>query len=368
MNQLLFRFALAIILFLTLWERASCFGSSSLSTVVSTRDSRSFLSVQSGPSLDEMASQPLPENVEETKIRLDTGVTAQVFSGRPTKRTKLSPLVFIHGSFHSGWCWTEHYFSYFMSLGYSVASLSLRGTGGTSAGEGVKKIKIDEHAQDLESFLSQLPDIVGTDEKPIIISHSFGGLVVMKYLERAPKNALKLGGIIIMCSVPPSGNGKMTMRFIKRSLVDSWKITTGFAMKRCIQNDLLCRELFFGGSKKTSEDGTVEDYGVSDEDIQRYQGYFKRDTEAVIDIRDLLNNLPSANAVDGKAPNLESFPRCLVVGAKRDFIVDHEGVEETARYFGVSEPTFVESPHDVMLGRDWKNAASVIHSWAQSNY
>lgn len=253
-----------------------------------------------------------------------------------------------------------------MSLGYPVASLSLRGTGGTFAGEGVKKIKINEHAQDLESFLSQLPDMVGTDEKPIIISHSFGGLAVMKYLERNPEKASKLGGIIIMCSVPPSGNGKMTMRYLSRSLVDSWKITAGFAMKRCIQNGSLCRELFFGGLKKTLEDGTVEDYGVPDEDIERYQGYFKRDTEAVIDIRDLLKNLPSANAVDGKAPHLESFPPCLVIGGERDFIVDREGVQETATYFGVAEPTFVDSPHDVMLGRDWENAASVIHSWVQS--
>ena len=369
MIQLLLRLGTLILTFWSLWRRASCFGLGSsfylTSSVACSRDPLSFLSAQSNPSLDEMASQPLPVNVEEGKIRLDTGVTAQVFFGRPTKSTKLPPLAFIHGSFHAGWCWTERYFPYFMSLGYPVASLSLRGTGGTFAGEGVKKIKINEHAQDLESFLIQLPDVVGTDEKPIIISHSFGGLAVMKYLERNPEKASKLGGIIIMCSVPPSGNGKMTMRYLSRSLVDSWKITAGFAMKRCIQNDSLCRELFFGGLKKTLEDGTVEDYGVPDEDIERYQGYFKRDTEAVIDIRDLLKNLPSTNAVDGKAPHLESFPPCLVIGAERDFIVDREGVQETATYFGVAEPTFVDSPHDVMLGRDWENAASVIHSWVQ---
>jgi pimeloyl-ACP methyl ester carboxylesterase len=222
----------------------------------------------------------------------------------------------------------------------------------------VKKVKLDEHASDLKSFLEQIPELVGSKEKPILISHSFGGLAAMKYLEQYPERALSLDGIIIMCSVPPSGNGKMTLRFLKRSLVDSWKITAGFAMKRCIQNDSLCRDLFFGG--------TDDDNGISDQDIARYQSYFARDTEAVIDIRDLLKNLPSLTAVDGKAPHLDKFPPCLVIGSERDFIVDREGVEETATYFGIEQPTFVDSPHDVMLGRNWKNAASTIHDWVQA--
>lgn len=304
-----------------------------------------------------------PVNVEETQIHLDTGIDAQVFIGRPSsqaKRTKLPPLVFIHGSFHAGWCWTERFFPYFTNLGYTVAALSLRGTGGTHAGEGVTKVKIDEHAQDVKSFLQQIPDLIGSkkEPKPIVISHSFGGLAVMKLLEANPESTDNIGGIVIMCSVPPSGNGPMTMRFLKRSLVDSWKITAGFAMKRCIKNDSLCRDLFFGG--------TEDDNGVSDNDIGRYQQYFARDTEAVIDIRDLLKNLPSKNAVDGKAPHLDQFPPCLVIGAERDFIVDREGVEETAVYFGAEPPTFVDSPHDVMLGRNWENAASTINDWVQT--
>lgn len=52
----------------------------------------------------------------------------------------------------------------------------------------------------------------------------------------------------LLCSVPPSGNGKMTMRFLFRSLKDSWKITAGLAMKKVIQDDELCRELFFNRS------------------------------------------------------------------------------------------------------------------------
>ena len=53
----------------------------------------------------------------------------------------------------------------------------------------------------------------------------------------------------------------------------------------------------------------------------------------------------------------------MVLGATRDFIVDSEGVEETARYFGVSSPIFVDSPHDVMLGRNWEYSAEALATW-----
>jgi len=35
-------------------------------------------------------------------------------------------------------------------------------------------------------------------------------------------------------------------------------------------------------------------------------------------------------------------------------------VDETARYMGLDEPLIVDSPHDVMLGRTWKNGADAI--------
>ena len=306
--------------------------------------------------------------VSDATVDLGTGVSAQILSSNPTKSTsqKLPPLVFIHGSFHGAWCWSENYFDYFVDLGYPVAALSLRGTGGTFAGEGVKKVKIEEHAQDLRALLQRLDEFVSSsssEAKPVLISHSFGGLAVMKHLELHPSEANDLSGIITMCSVPPSGNGKMTMRFLRRSLVQSYKITAGFAMKKCIQNDELCRDLFFGGPKVTRDDGTVDDHGVSDADIKRYQGYFERDTVATIDLLDLSKNLPDKTAVNGKAPGIDSFPPCLVMGATDDFIVDREGLDETATYFDCQPPLLVDSPHDVMLGNKWKNGAAAIHEW-----
>ena len=165
----------------------------------------------------------------------------------------------------------------------------------------------------------------------------------------------------MFCSVPPSGNGKMTLRYLTRSLRDSWKITAGFAMKKCIDDPGLCRLLFFA----TKEDPTG---GISDEDISRYQFYFDRDTAATIDLGDLAKRLPSASSrKNGKAPFITTSSQLssLVVGATDDFIVDKEGVEEMSRYFGVG-PVIVDSPHDVMLGPKWRNGAETLLQWINS--
>jgi pimeloyl-ACP methyl ester carboxylesterase len=299
----------------------------------------------------------------ERKVKLSTGITAQVLSSSPTIPTQQPTLAFIHGSFHAAWCWTEYYFPYFVERGYPVAALSLRGTGGTFAGAGVKKVKIDDHAKDIQSFLEQLPNIVYSNVKPILISHSFGGLAVMKHLEINQNAANDLCGIVTMCSVPPSGNAAMTVRYVQRSLVDAWKITSGFAMKKAIQDEGLCRDLFFGG--QVGGDGKKDDFGISSQDIERYQTYFERDTEAMIDLADLALRLPSKRAMDGRAPYLDTFPPCMVVGASRDFIVDLVALEETTTYFGLDYPLILDSPHDVMLGRNWKNGAEAIHRFVQ---
>lgn len=341
--------------------------------------------------------QNAPTNYATDQVDLSSGVSGQVLSSFPSsKLNHKPPLVFVHGSFHSAWCWCENWMDYFVNRGYAVIALSLRGTGGTFAGEGVTKVKIDEHAADIQAFLSQVGEMVQTkrakdaapqswqnlldsisppksspSSKPVLISHSFGGAAVMKYMETFPHELDNLSGAISLCSVPPSGNGPMTLRYLRRSLVQSWKITAGFALKRCIEQADLSRDLFFGGPKIVDklEDGSVivEDFGVSDEDLVRFQSYFRRDTAATIDVTDFVKQLPSKKwDQNGRAPFLPKLPPCLVVGATRDYLVDQEGVEETANYYGV-EVQMIDSPHDVMIGTNWRVGADLIYDWLQAN-
>ncbi|KAL3764662.1 hypothetical protein ACHAW5_000293 [Stephanodiscus triporus] len=348
-----------------------------------------------------VSSTPAPLPVTTRQLLLGSGTKAEVVSclprskptsaqnlfvqifGTASKNRKKSMLyekpvlAFLHGSFHASWCWQEKWMPHFASLGYPCVAFSLQGTGGTPTVEyGAKTVRIGSHVRDLDAFLRGLSDNdsnclgleLGENPPVCLIGHSFGGLTIMKWLEQyyseddadnnIKKTGINLAGVSLLCSVPPSGNGKMTMRFLLRSFHESWTIIAGFVLKKAITEKKICRDLFFGGSEAN---------GVTDEDIARYQSYFKRDTAAIIDLKDLSRQLPSAkiDKQSGKAPFADKLPSSLVIAASDDFIVDEEGSRETARFFGLNEPQFVDSPHDVMLGDNWKNGADAILDWLQ---
>ena len=252
--------------------------------------------------------------------------------------------------------------------------------------DGSKKVKISSHVADFYSFLQSLSDKspnniglnLGDSPQIVLIGHSFGGLTIMKFLEEFYSKTssltrsngdetINLAGVGLACSVPPSGNGPMTLRYLLRSFRDSYKITVGFAMKKAIVDKGLCRELFFGEDEIES--------GISDSELERYQSYFERDTVATIDLRDLAGKLPSklADKKSGEAPfsgKLSLLPfKPFVMGATDDFIVDKEGIVETGKYFGLDEMdvNIVDSPHDVMLGKKWRNGANAFLEWIERN-
>jgi pimeloyl-ACP methyl ester carboxylesterase len=356
-------------------------------------------------------------------------------------------IVLLHGSFHAAWCWEEYYMPYFSRAGYIVLAPSWRGTGSSTtttttevSQKTVPKIPIAQHVADLQYLLQAIPNmiqqhcldtrVIVTNTTPIhIMCHSFGGIVLMKYLERYytsrttttdatiattkmdPTTSssvtlnrdsyIQFRSIVMMCSVPPSGNGKMTMRFVLRSLRKSWNITKGLAMKQCCWDMALCRQLFFTTTTtKSSSSSSSSNHvgssaidttnGITDDDIQRYQSNFRRDSMVTIDLLDLAKQLPSKQTtIHGQATYIdESFPPCLVLGANDDYIIDTEALYETAQYFGRHYETdlfynrtmpfttavpsspkvvMVDSPHDIMLGKTWSNSAQILLLWLQQN-
>ena len=309
-------------------------------------------------------------DIQVQHIPLSSGVTAQVASVLANNNPNVPSLVFVHGSFHSSWCWEKHFMSFFAKQHHmSCYAICLRGTHGTNAGQGVTKVQIHQHVDDITAFLQWLSQENKDQPPPVLIGHSFGGLVVMKYLEQLLLSDTTttdtttivplLSGACVACSVPPSGNGPMTMRYIRRDLVASYKLTVGFAMKRVITNKSLCRELFV-------------DSDTTDDEISEMQANFKRDSTATIDLIQLNQVLPSkrnelfrGTFVSKNATTRIPTPRFMVLGASQDFIVDKQGVLETADFFGV-DPTWVESTHDFMLGKRWRNGAEAILKWLQS--
>ena len=156
----------------------------------------------------------------------------------------------------------------------------------------------------------------------------------------------------MLCSVPPTGNGPMVLRFLRRSLRQAWLITRGFAMKSAATDVQVCRDLFF-------------DERTPLETVAPYLPLLERDAQVGLDVGHFTRNLPSAcmDTATGRAAWLERAAPALVVGAERDGVVDREGVEETATFLGTTAE-FFDLPHDVMLCDGWELPADRVIAFA----
>eukprot|EP00903_Cladosiphon_okamuranus_P018209 g16750.t1 len=318
--------------------------------------------------------------LKQENIDLPSGVSMQTTSqkpstGSPQRSKPLPPLVFIHGSYHAGWCWAEHWMPFLAAKGYETYSISLRGTSGTLVpgtepeAKGVK-VKISDHVKDVRSFA----ETVLPDRRPVFISHSFGGVVLLKLMEELANDEdaedkddksegaaaggtglrAAMAGGAFLCSVPPSGNGPMTKRFIKERPVMAVKIVLGFVLKLAVYWPWLARDLFFCQSLEQST-------------LKRYMSCFKADSRNGLDLGDLLAQLPSQKAdSEGRATWLQQAPPRLVVGAERDRIVDEAGVKEMATFLGTDHAMLPTVPHEVMLGPDWPLGVSKVLQWLEA--
>ena len=56
----------------------------------------------------------------------------------------------------------------------------------------------------------------------------------------------------------------------------------------------------------------------------------------------------------------DGLPPVTVIGSDRDTVVDREGVEEAAAFYGVT-PKLLDVAHDSMLDTNWEAVARAIH-------
>ena len=175
---------------------------------------------------------------------------------------------------------------YFASLGQPSCAISLRGTASSIYNRNSKTVQIQDHIRDLKAILPIIFDRYGlaSTVKPVLVGHSFGGVVVMKLLEDAAIRE-RLGGAALLCSVPPSGNGPLTLRYLRTRPLDAFKIVYGFALRAAVRDASLCRALLF-------------DPDVPPADLSRYMQRLGRDGEVGLDLTTLGSVLPSVTSAD----------------------------------------------------------------------
>ncbi|KAJ3692374.1 hypothetical protein LUZ60_012724 [Juncus effusus] len=297
------------------------------------------------------ASYELKEGQKRHFHLLPSGLKLEVIEQEPISPLTAAAAVFVHGSFHAAWCWAEHYMPLFSSeAGIRCYSISLLAQGESDVPNGEKL------AGTLETHASHIADFIRNqvEKPPILIGHSFGGLIVQFYLSNLSNPQIsggnvfpKLAGAVLVCSVPPTGNNGLVWRYLLTKPIAAFKVTLSLAAKAFMNDLSLCKETFFSSK-------------MEDQLVLKYQELMKESSKLpLFDLRKLNASLPMPK-IKNNSINL------LVMGASNDFIVDEEGLKETAKFYDVEAIFVHDVAHDMMIDFEWKKGAQIILSWIQN--
>ena len=242
---------------------------------------------------------------------------------------------------------------YFASAGFDTIAVSLRAQGNSDRGRLKVSGDLQSHADDIASVIQAIGP-----NPPILIGHSFGGLLAQKYVSQLDKTGENnssidrpgVAGVALLCSVPPSGNKDIVKRITQTSLITSFKITWAFVTKSFARNVDACRETFFSPD-------------IPEADLLRYQAKLAACSPVRLLDLTLLNKelpiLPLPRAIKGNLP-------AFVGGGETDLVVDTPAVSETAAYLGVDAVFWPDTAHDCMLDSRWETVAASLRRWIDS--
>ena len=279
-----------------------------------------------------------------------------------TSDEKRTALIMLHGSYHASWCFSENFFDYFSGGGrggygtnVDAYAMDFRGQGASDVpvkdGKAMKVAgTLERHARDVREYVEHvMREKKDAYDRVYLVGHSFGGLIAQKvYAEDGEGDDGKGGklfdGMILLASVPPTGNGEMVKRFLREDLWKSMKITYAFIAKQFGTDAKSCRECFFSES-------------VAESEIEKYMRLINDSSKArLLDLKQLNEELPIVVKNDAKKGN----ERVLVIGGQNDYVVDNTGVRETAAFWRSKEILIDGSAHDVMLDSKWQTVAEIM--------
>lgn len=269
-----------------------------------------------------------------------------VSSNGSASSTPRRPLFFIHGSYHASWMW-ENFMRYLGARGYTSYAVDLKSSASSNNG----KVVMGDQVKEIDAILRHLQL-----SHTVVIGHSFGGLLAQRLIRDVDQ---KWGGLVLLASTPPSGNDAMVWRTVRRDgILRAWKITRGFAFGAVTKDVNLCRELLF----RTECDGMKE----SDNVLKMYMERFAESEGGRLDLKEVKRNLPRKAGQD-IAEWVDRIPPTLVIGGSKDVIVDIDGIEETAKFYGVKPVILDNFPHDLPLCNGWETPAALIADWLDRN-
>jgi pimeloyl-ACP methyl ester carboxylesterase len=236
----------------------------------------------------------------------------------------MSEILLVHGAWHGPWCWDE-FSQALVQRGHEVRAVQLRGHDQRS---GRIWYRLRDYVEDVETAVEQF------DERPVIVGHSMGGMVVQRYLEHHPAP-----GAVLMASIPVGGGLAAAGRLAVRHPLAMAKTNLTWSLRPFIAAHSLVRALFF---TPTTPREVVEGCAarLQDESYPAFLGLL----------------LALRRRRRARTP-------MLVLAAGQDGILTLGEQRRTARAYGTEAEVFPTMGHDMMLEPGWPEVADRVDAW-----
>jgi pimeloyl-ACP methyl ester carboxylesterase len=267
------------------------------------------------------------EQNRPTYDRVRRRMLETIDKGSPTESHPV-PLLFVHGACSAAGIWDEHFLDFFAGNGYRAVALSLRGHGDSGSSKPLKSCSIADYVDDVQAVVVKL------GSAPVLIGHSLGCCVVLKYLEmqNAPAGVLLAPGT-------PQGLRRWAFRTIRRHPWLMLRSNTFGNLADLLNCPALAREFLF--TTRTPE-------SVVSDCVARLE------PESTRAARETVNRLPDARLV--------TTPM-LVLGAGEDGMRIDGDASAVAKIYHAEVEIFPDLGHVMMLGPGWQAVAGKIDGW-----
>lgn len=257
----------------------------------------------------------------------------EVIVRRGTGDADRPPLLFVHGTGHGAWAWDVHFLEFFASHGFDAYALSLRGHGESPGRERLPRASIADYASDVHDVAADLPGV------PVVVGHSLGSRVVMKYLEthEAPAAAL-------LAPLPRFG---LLLSVARAARDHPW-----LAMRALLAGKpgrlLGAREL----TRKLNFSPEL------DEELMREYAS-RQGPESTRALAQLTYVQPDRARIRGRGVPL------MVIGASGDYFVRPATVRRIAESYGAEVKIVPGVAHCMILDARWRDVAGTLLEWLE---
>lgn len=245
----------------------------------------------------------------------------------PKKKTHDTPILFVHGAWHGAWCW-ENFMNFLADKGFACHALDLPAHGERRGGE--ENIR----SQTFTGYVREVKRVADEIGNPIVIGHSMGGFVVMRYLEEATPPAAVLVSPLSFRHFPRTTFLKMALHY------PFLAVQFSVLLPLAVRDERMYRRLFL--------------HNAPDEVCKT--GFESAGAESSLAL------LTPVVPLMRLRPDRVSSP-VLVTAAEYDYFFPVKAQERTARAYRGDYRLYTGMGHNLMTENGWQRVAGDIHDW-----